>query len=162
MLRLTVLVIALTAVLADKDDMKKCMRLLHTGSMRCCKKEIPMPKIDREELKECFKIPHSPHSCEPDICIGKKRGYASDDGTVDMDAFEKAVTEDFSSSPTLMEAIKEKCVKGDVSKYGPPDACQLAKLKLCLHNTMILDCKEWSDDGPCAGIKGLVMECAKE
>ncbi|XP_063530941.1 uncharacterized protein LOC134741970 [Cydia strobilella] len=160
MLRLTVLAIALITVLADGDEKKKCMRLFHPGSMHCCRNKMPPPNVDKDELNECFKIPHH-HSCEHDICIAKKRGFSSDDGTVDMDAWEKIVTEDFKNSPTLVEAIKENCIKGDVSKYGPPDACQLTKLKMCVHRSSIQDCKEWDDDGPCAGIKDLVMECAK-
>ncbi|XP_061729807.1 uncharacterized protein LOC133534621 [Cydia pomonella] len=162
MLRFTVLAIVLTTVLADSEDYrKKCMRLFHPGSMHCCKSEMPPMNFDIGELKECFKIPHAHHSCDHDICIAKKRGFASDDGTVDMDAWEKLITEDFKSSPTLIEAIKEDCIKGDISKYGPPDACQLSKLKMCLHRAMVLDCKEWDDNGPCTGIKDLVMECAK-
>ncbi|XP_063530923.1 uncharacterized protein LOC134741954 [Cydia strobilella] len=161
MLRFTVLAIALTTVLADGDDKKKCMRVFHPGSMHCCKNEMPPPKVDKDELKECLKIPHIHHSCQHDICIGKKFGYASDDGTVDMDAWEKHFTEEFKSSPTLVESVKENCIKGDISKYGPPDACQLAKLRMCQDRSIILDCKEWDDDGPCAGIKDLVMECAK-
>nr|AXF48744.1 odorant-binding protein OBP47 [Lobesia botrana] len=160
MFRFVVLAVVVTVVLSE--DNKKCRRLFHPPAMHCCKSDMGPPKINKEELKECFDSPHKPPpSCDLDICIAKKRGYGSDDGTVDMDAFEKTITEDFEDAPTLVEAIKENCIKGDLSKYGPPDACKLAQLKMCIHKTMIMDCKEWDDDGPCAGMKDLVKECAK-
>uniref|UniRef100_A0A0K8TUA0 Odorant Binding Protein n=1 Tax=Epiphyas postvittana TaxID=65032 RepID=A0A0K8TUA0_EPIPO len=162
MYRILVLAVVLTVVLADSDDdKKKCHRLGHPGTMRCCKTEIPLPKTDMSDLKECMEIPHQPHSCEHDICIGKKRGYGKDDGTLDKAAFEKMFAEEFASSPTLVEAVKENCIGGDLTAYGPPDECELMKIKHCVHTQAINDCKEWNDEGPCAGIKDLVKECAK-
>ncbi|KAI8422714.1 hypothetical protein MSG28_006479 [Choristoneura fumiferana] len=162
MYRVLVFVVVLAVVSADSDDdKKKCHRIGHPGTMRCCKSELQLPKRETAELKECFEIPPQPHSCEHDICIGKKRGYASDDGTVDKAAFEKTISEDFSSMPSLLEAVKDNCLTGDLDAFGPPDACELVKLKHCLDMQAINDCKEWDDNGPCAGIKDLVKECAK-
>lgn len=91
-----------------------------------------MSKIFTKLLAIWFKI-NVIQQCELDICIGKKRGYSSDDGTVDKDAFEKTISEDFPGMPTLIKAVKDNCLTGDLDVFGPPDACELVKLKHCVH-----------------------------
>nr|AXF48738.1 odorant-binding protein OBP41 [Lobesia botrana] len=161
MLRFMILGILLTTAWADLDDLgKKCKRLGHPSSMLCCKSEMPKPNLDPEEMKECMEIPHVPHSCEHEICIGKKRGYiTSDDGTIDMEVLEKVLEEDFKNYPTLVAALQINCIKGGFEKFGPPDTCQLIKIKRCFHYQLIQDCTEWDDSGSCAGIKDVVKEC---
>lgn len=78
--------------------------------------------------------------CDTDICMAKKRGFLADDGSIDKAALESNVVKQFIDDPELTEAIKTKCVNGDVADYGPSDMCELTKTRHCIGLQSIMVC----------------------
>ncbi|KAJ0175780.1 hypothetical protein K1T71_008939 [Dendrolimus kikuchii] len=159
--RLIFLSVVLGVAMAGfRENMHKCGRFMRPGGMECCKAEL-QKKPPSDDLKECFQLPMRPPSCEREICIGKKKGFGNEDGKVDKAAFAAYIDKELEQNADLAKAIKEKCLDGDLTKYGPADMCDLVKVKFCVDIQMIANCPEWDDKGPCAGIKDDVAECLK-
>nr|XP_053612390.1 uncharacterized protein LOC128676351 [Plodia interpunctella] len=158
-------VVFLAGATADiTEDLKKCERVIHPRSHRCCKRDPPVisPKPDLSAIKECMQLPGKPPSCERHTCIAMKRGIATSDGKIDKVGLQKKLDEDFSDNPELLKLMKEKCVDGDISNYGETDMCEPLKLMICMDFQFAASCPEWDDTGDCAGLKELVAECMKE
>lgn len=71
--------------------------------------------------------------CELELCIGKKQGYITGDGTIDKKALESDVAEKFKQSSGLVENITKNCINADVNEYGSEDFCELMKISHCIH-----------------------------
>lgn len=84
--------------------------------------------------------------CELEVCIGKRRGYVASDGTIDKQAFEADVAENFKQRPELVKNIKNNCINADVNEYGPEDFCELMKISHCIHVQIALVNMMWTWD----------------
>lgn len=65
------------------------------------------------------------------MCVGKKRGFISDDGTIDDKAYETLLTAAFESVPELLQNIIKNCFAG-INDFGPEDVCEMKKRSHCL------------------------------
>ncbi|CAH1646492.1 unnamed protein product [Spodoptera littoralis] len=165
MYRFVILSIVLVSALADDIDIRECGRIFHPPPHGCCKADnaVKNKEMLAEELKDCFdgSGPKDPMKCEIDLCIAKKKGFATDDGKLDIKKFEEVITKDVGSDKDLLDEIKTNCINGDLNNYGPPDFCDFIKIKHCVTLHMMNHCSEWSDDGNCKAVKELVGKCAK-
>ncbi|XP_049868485.1 uncharacterized protein LOC126368504 [Pectinophora gossypiella] len=154
-----VLIVACSSVLAlaAEDD---CKQLAHPKYMRCCKTPPPIKEEEREDMKECFKLMRKPPSCEAAVCLAKKQGYAAnEDGKFDKEKLANTLQVSHSEDPVLLKNVMDKCVNGDLTAYGPPDFCDLIKLKHCISMQILLGCSDFEIDGKCSGVKDLVDKC---
>nr|WKR38897.1 odorant binding protein 16 [Spodoptera frugiperda] len=164
MYRFVILSVVVVSALADDMDIRECGRIFHPPPPGCCKENnvVKNKEMLANELKECFDAPgpKDPVKCELDLCIAKKRGFATDDGKLDLKKFEEVISKDVTDKDVLDE-IKTKCINGDLNNYGPPDFCDFIKIKHCVTLHLMNQCSEWSDDDKCQKVKELVGKCAK-
>ncbi|KAG6460542.1 uncharacterized protein LOC115450259 [Manduca sexta] len=163
MYRLALLLVLSCVLLVQADDewmdfMQKCGQLIHPAGIRCCKKKYVSTDLT-EDLKECMQLPGKPPSCEIEICVAKKRGFASDDGTINKAAFKALLSK--MDDKDLQASIVEDCVDGDISEYGPDDLCDLKRLHTCVALHLVVDCPEWSNEGACSGSADVAADCIK-
>lgn len=71
--------------------------------------------------------------CEFQLCLGKKKGYIADDGTINKKVMETNIAQKFKDNPELFETIKKNCINGDVKEYGHEDICEIKKIVICIH-----------------------------
>lgn len=76
--------------------------------------------------------------CDREICFATKKGYATSDGKIDKEALKAVIEKDFADNQELMNNIIDKCVDGDLEKYGKSDMCDLMKLKMCMDAQFVM------------------------
>ncbi|KAJ8721319.1 hypothetical protein PYW07_002094 [Mythimna separata] len=147
---------------ADADK-RECEKLFDPRAVRCCQKTSDLEDnfVKSEDVKECLQGNMDPTVCEYDLCIAKKRGFATDDNKLDTSKMEELMAKDFGSDAELMKDLKSKCIDGDLNKYGPPEICDFIKIRNCLKMTLLKHCPEWNINDACNEFKGLVQECGK-
>ncbi|KAJ8721318.1 hypothetical protein PYW07_002093 [Mythimna separata] len=162
MYRLVILSIVAVSALADEMGMRECGRMFHPHTVRCCKKtsELKDKFMLSEDLKECFQMRGNPVTCENEVCIAKKKGFATDDDKLDYTKLEEVMTKEIDDKDLLADMIKN-CVNGDLEKYGPPDFCEFMKMRHCISMQMLNHCPDWDDAGECSKLKGAVADCVK-
>uniref|UniRef100_A0AAU6NDC9 OBP16 n=1 Tax=Mythimna loreyi TaxID=667449 RepID=A0AAU6NDC9_9NEOP len=163
MYRLLILSIVLfSSALADVDQ-KECEKLFDPPAVRCCKKiaELEDAFMKSADIKECNQVNMDPALCEFDLCVAKKRGFATDDNKLDKTKIEVLMTKDFGAEADLMKDLKSECFNDNLGKYGPPELCDFIKIKNCLKIQMFKHCPDWEMNDACNEIKGLAQECGR-
>uniref|UniRef100_A0A2A4JAA3 Uncharacterized protein n=1 Tax=Heliothis virescens TaxID=7102 RepID=A0A2A4JAA3_HELVI len=161
MYRVVILSFVFAVALADVDK-KQCRHVFHPHAMHCCKKGPPEEKlIMPDDMSECLQTSRDPITCERDLCIAKKKGFATDDGKLDKTKLVDVVTKDLGSDASLLEDVKANCINGDIENYAPPEFCDFMKMRHCISVQMLNHCPEWEDSSDCKEIKGVVQDCVK-
>lgn len=75
--------------------------------------------------------------CDFDDCLAKKFGFYGEDGKLDKEALTSNIEKKYENNKEVVIAMKENCINGDISKYGPPDMCDMRKMKHCFDNQLI-------------------------
>ncbi|KAL0881111.1 hypothetical protein ABMA27_002232 [Loxostege sticticalis] len=109
-------------------------------------------KPDTELIyNKCYKNKTS--SSDIYTCIATIKGILTPDGKLDVAKVNKYIEDEFQTDPELVTVIKEACVEGDVSKYGPPEINEITKFFICASYEQVMACPDWTDDVPCDGGK---------
>ncbi|KAJ8730606.1 hypothetical protein PYW08_002019 [Mythimna loreyi] len=163
MYRFVILSFVVSALLAIPLDKKQCGRVFYPNAMRCCQNnsETVYKLIITDDVIECFQVSKDPVSCEREICIAKKKGFATDDDKIDKAKLEELMTRDLESDAELLEDVKLKCLDGDFEAYALPEFCSFMKMRYCVSTQILNHCLEWNKNVECQETKRLIAECVK-
>ncbi|KAJ8730604.1 hypothetical protein PYW08_002017 [Mythimna loreyi] len=164
MYRLVILSFVAVSALAEELGMKECGRMFHPHTIHCCKKtsEAKEKFMMDEDLQDCFKNAGRPNpvTCEHEVCIAQKKGFATKDNQLDYEKLEEVMTKEIDDKELLAD-LKTNCIDGDLEKFGPPDFCEFMKMRHCVSMQMLNHCPDWKEDGECSKLKGVVADCVK-
>ncbi|CAB3219793.1 unnamed protein product [Arctia plantaginis] len=142
----------------DDDKLEKCNEM-SPAVMSCCTSTHISPEMQfLPEIKECFKNPGHPLSCDEDECLAKKLGYYGDDRKIDREELASLLEKKFENEQLILEAVKKNCLEADISIYGPP-MCDLLRMHICIFYQFRDHCTAWSNEGDCQGVKEMIDFC---
>ncbi|KAH9644133.1 hypothetical protein HF086_015463 [Spodoptera exigua] len=114
-----------------------------------------------DELRDCFEQSKDPVTCEREICIAKKKGFATKDNQIDMKKLEELINDEFFEYTNLLEDVKMNCLNENFEIYAPSEFCNFTKMRYCIAVQILSHCLEWHDNADCKEMKGFVEKCVK-
>ncbi|CAH0702267.1 unnamed protein product [Spodoptera exigua] len=91
--------------MVESVDHLQCRRAYQPNAMLCCNVTTNSTfKLSMtDELRDCFEQSKDPVTCEREICIAKKKGFATKDNQIDMKKLEELINDEFCEDTNLLE-----------------------------------------------------------